>query len=122
MFETSRERRRCARLDFCSPMRYRRISPDAQEYKGSLMKDISEGGVKMTTYEFLPLNLKLVMEIPLIAERKPMRGICRIAWVMKTAFGERYDVGVEFINLDQGDQAHIARFVFSENISDTKTN
>lgn len=122
MFAGSRERRKCARLDFCLPMSYRKIRPDAQEYKGSLIKDISEGGAKMTIYEFLSLDLKLVMEIPLISERKPARGICRVAWVRKTAFSERYDVGVKFIDLDQGDRARIAKFVFSESVSDKKTN
>lgn len=122
MFTASREKRRYTRLAFCIPVRYRKITPDIQESKGSLTKDISERGAKMITYEFLPPNLTLIMEMPLISEMKPVKGICRVAWVAKTGFSERYDVGIEFVNLDQGDQARIAKFVFSESISERTIN
>ena len=116
MFPDPGERRRHVRLDSHIPMRYRKIETKPQELKGSLMKNLSIGGVRMTIYEFLPLNSKLAMEIPLMFGGKPVQGACRVAWVKKIAFGEQYDVGVEFVNLNQGDQTQIAKFIFDKSV------
>ena len=65
----------------------------------------------MTVYEFLARNLKLALEIPLASGIKPVQGISRVAWINKVSFNEQYDVGVEFVNLDQGDLMQIATFI-----------
>jgi c-di-GMP-binding flagellar brake protein YcgR len=109
------ERRRHIRFDSLIPMRYRKIETDTQEYKGSLMRDISEGGARMTIYEFLPRNLKLATEIPLISGTKPLKGTCRVAWAVKAAFSEQYDVGVEFVNFNQEDRTQVAKYIFDRN-------
>ena len=119
MRENFVERRKYPRLNFHIPIRYRKIGANAQEFKGSLIKDISEGGAKMTVYEFLPLNLRLAMEIPLVSGTRPVQGTCRVAWVNKTAFNEQYDVGLEFINLDQKDTGQIAKFIFNRSMERT---
>lgn len=108
------EKRKYPRFDFRIPMRYRKIETDTYDFKGSLIKNISKGGVKMTIYEFLPLNLRLAVEIPLTSGTQPVKGVCRVVWVRKTGIGNQYDVGVEFVNLNQGDPAQIARFIFNK--------
>ncbi|MCQ9208794.1 MAG: PilZ domain-containing protein [Omnitrophica bacterium] len=105
------EKRRHPRLDSRIPMRYRKIEAGSQEFKGSLMRDISEGGTRMTIHEFLPMNSRLAMEIPLLSGRRPLGGVCRVAWVKKTAFSEQYDTGLEFINLNQGNILEIAKYI-----------
>ena len=75
------------------------------------MKDISESGLRMTTYEFLPLNLKLVMKMPLMIGSKAVQGVCRVVWTRKAGFSEKYDAGVEFVNLNQKDDTRIAKFI-----------
>ena len=105
------EKRRYLRLDSRIPMRYRKIQTNIEELKGSLIKNISEGGMMISAYEFLPLNSRLVMEIPLVSGIKSLEGTCRVAWIKKAGFSEQYDVGVEFANLNQGDTAQIAKFI-----------
>ena len=116
MFSNNAERRRYLRLDSRIPMRYRKIETNIQEFKGSLMRNISEGGASMTIYEFLPLNLRLALEIPLMFGKKPLQGISRVAWVAKAAFGEQYDVGLEFVNLNHENLTQVAKFVFDKSI------
>ncbi len=111
MLENSQERRKYFRLDSRIPMRYRPIEKDPQELRGSLMRNISKGGVRMTAYKFLARNLKLALEIPLLSGIKPVQGVSRVAWVNKVSFNEQYDIGVEFINLNQGDLTQIATFI-----------
>ena len=116
MQEKPPERRKEIRLDSRIPMRYRKIEANTREFKGSLIKNISASGVKITNYEFLPLNSRLAMEIALASGRKVVEGICRVAWVKKAPFSEQYDIGVEFVNLDQGDEGQISDFIFSRNL------
>lgn len=116
MFSDPEEKRKHVRLDSRIPMRYRKIETQSQEFKGSLMKNISEGGLRATIYEFLPLNSTLTMEVPLVSGRKAVQGVCRVAWIAKAAFGEQYDMGAEFVNLNQGDRPHIARFIFDKSV------
>lgn len=116
MLEKAEEKRRHPRFDFRIPMRYRRIDAHTRESKGSLIKNLSVGGARIAAYEFLPLNLKLAIEIPLTSGLKPVEGIGRVAWVSKAAFSDQYDVGVEFANLNEKDAQEIGKFIFDKNV------
>jgi c-di-GMP-binding flagellar brake protein YcgR len=116
MFTHPTEKREHLRFDSRIPMRYRRIETNIQEFKGSLMRNISEGGLMMSIYEFLPLNSKLAMEIPLVPGKRPIQEVCRVAWIAKAAFGEQYRVGAEFLNLNQAEGEQIAGFIFDKSV------
>ncbi|MFC1632086.1 PilZ domain-containing protein [Candidatus Omnitrophota bacterium] len=107
------EKRRHSRFDLRVPLRYRRIQSATQEFKGSLIKDLSQGGLRIGTFEFLPINLRLAMEIPLIAGLKSVEGTARVAWVKKSNSSQQYDVGVEFESLNHGDQQQITKFLYA---------
>ncbi len=64
---------------------------------GSLAGDISEGGLRLTVREFIPLNTIISLNIRLSDPVRvvPARG--RVVWVMEDFDGERFDVGIEFI-------------------------
>ena len=117
MIAEYKEKREYPRLASDVPMSYRTIGAGPQEYKGSLMRDISEGGVRISSYEFLPLNSRLTTEIPLISGRRAMTASCRVAWVAKSGSSERYDTGLEFANLVPEDRRHMAKFLFLEVVS-----
>jgi c-di-GMP-binding flagellar brake protein YcgR len=111
----AQEKRRHARFSFSMPMRYKRIEKDARDFKGSLIRNLSAGGAQIKTFEFLPLNAKLAVEISLLNGVQPVKGICRVAWVRKTAFSEQYDTGVEFVDFNQENTEQIAKFIFDKN-------
>ena len=113
---TSQEKRKHPRFNFSMPMRYKRIGKDVRDFKGSLIKNLSKGGAQVNTFEFLPLNVKLAVEIPLLSGVQPVKGVCRVAWVRKAAFSEQYDAGVEFVDFDQENTEQIAKFIFDKNI------
>ena len=97
-------------------MRYKELGLGVREFKGSLIKDISEGGMSMRSYEFLPLNRRLAMEIPLQRGFGSVQGTCRVNWIKKVPFGEQYDVGLEFVSLNHEDLTQVAKFVFNKSI------
>ena len=117
MFTNPTEKRLDLRLDFSVPMRYRKIESVAQDFKGSLIKNISKSGAKISLYEFLPLNLRLAIEIPLTSGLKPVQGVGRVAWVSKAAYSEQYDVGLEFVNLNERDSQQITK-LFSDQVAE----
>ncbi|MFH1046076.1 MAG: PilZ domain-containing protein [Candidatus Omnitrophota bacterium] len=101
-------------------MRYKKLESATVEFKGSLMRDISVGGASMTTYEFLPLNLKLAAEIPLVSGVRPVRGTGRVAWIRKAGYSDNYDVGLEFSNLDDEDRAQLYEFITVQKVRKIK--
>jgi len=120
MRENFAEKRRYPRLDLRNPMRYRRLEASSSGFKGSLIRNISEGGARMTIYEFLPRNLKLAIEIPLLTEAESVKGTCRVAWARKAAFSEQYDVGIEFDSLGCEDAGRIAKFVVFKTANESR--
>lgn len=110
------EKRKHPRFDFSMPMRYKRLEKDARAFKGSLIKNLSTGGAQVNTFEFLPLNVKLAVEIPLLSGVQPVKGICRVAWVRKAGFSEQYDTGVEFVDFGQENTEQLAKFIFDKNV------
>jgi len=106
------EKRKYQRFDSRIPVQYKRMQTNTAVFRGGLMKDISEGGARMSVYEFLSRDLKLLVEASLLTGVSPIRGTCRVAWVRKSAFGEQYDIGVKFDDFAQEDTKRIAKFVF----------
>lgn len=112
--EIQEERRAGLRIPFRIPMRYRKIESTTKEFKGSLMRDISKGGARMTIFEFLPLNLSLATEIPLARGVRPVKSTGRVAWVTKAAYSDQYDVGIEFTGLETEDLVQINELIGSQ--------
>ncbi|MCX7661427.1 MAG: PilZ domain-containing protein, partial [Candidatus Omnitrophica bacterium] len=79
--------------------------------------NISKGGICFITYEeLLPGNL-LKLEIYLPGEKNPIRAFGRVAWSKrftiaseKDYWGDRYDVGVEFIEINDSDREKIENY------------
>ena len=62
---------------------------------GSLSCDLSESGVRVDVYEFLPLGTELTLRIRLAVE-KIVEYVGRVVWVRKYPFADRYQAGLEF--------------------------
>lgn len=105
------EKRECPRYDLRIPLSYKKIEAKSREFKGSLLKNISLGGVRLSVYELLPQNLKLALEIPLRPGLKPIEAHSRVAWVRSLSYGEQYDIGVEFLKVSKEDNEQLAKFI-----------
>jgi c-di-GMP-binding flagellar brake protein YcgR len=116
LWESFVEKRKYPRCYSSLPIRYRKLEKKISESKGALIKNISEGGIKVVMHEFVPLNGKLAVEIPLASGQPSVKGTSRVAWMKKLAFSEQYEVGMEFLDLNQGDSLNIAKFIFTKNV------
>ena len=90
-------RRRFHRFHRAQPVRFQLKDPS--RFGGSLSCDLSEGGIRVHLSEFIPLNTELTVSIQL-SDESIMECPCRVAWVEKNRCGERYQVGLEFVEAD----------------------
>lgn len=114
--EPRQERRKFVRLNFLVDVIYRRYESSEKE-KLSLSKNISTGGICLIAYGELKESDLLDLEIYLPDDNKPIKVMGRVVWVNEFIIGEtpkgkRYDVGVEFIDIDQDDLTKIYKYVF----------
>jgi c-di-GMP-binding flagellar brake protein YcgR len=95
------EKRRYSRIELRQPIQFQ--STNCALEGGSLSCDLSEGGVRVDMYDFLPLGTELTMRICLAVE-KIVEYVGRVVWVRKYPFADRYRVGLEF----SGDKTFLA--------------
>lgn len=87
------EKRRHRRIQLHQPVRFQ--ATDSVLEGGSLSCDLSEGGVRIDVYNFVPLGAALTLQIRLAVERI-VEYAGRVVWVRKFPFADRYQVGLEF--------------------------
>lgn len=64
-----------------------------------LSLDLSEGGVRLLSPEPFAVNARLLCELEGDSASEPIRVVGRVTRVEEVAYQERYDVGVEFIEM-----------------------
>jgi c-di-GMP-binding flagellar brake protein YcgR len=112
------ERRRFQRVDSNVPVRYRNLRT-ATMPMGSLSKDISEGGIRFRTTEFISLACRLVVEIVIPTTQKPIKAISKVAWIRKSGSGEGYELGNQFLEISKEDRSLITDYVGRISTSNT---
>jgi c-di-GMP-binding flagellar brake protein YcgR len=91
------EKRNFHRFDSTQPVRYQLKDPT--QFGGSLSCDLSEGGIRLHLSDFIPLNTELTLTLQL-ADQSIVECPCRVAWVEKNRFSDRYQAGLEFVEAD----------------------
>jgi len=64
---------------------------------GSLSGNISEGGLRLSVREFIPLNTIVRLQIHVSGPARVLPAQGRVVWVREVPRSERYDVGIEFV-------------------------
>lgn len=105
------ERREYTRIPEESEVTYKILR--APKLNMFLTKDISSGGICFFVQESVPQNS--LLEIRLTLEKVPFsfKAIVRTKWIRKVAHSERYEVGVEFVNLPEEATKHLLRYINS---------
>jgi len=105
------EKRRHKRLDYNLPVQYKNLRKTGELPAGSLTQNISEGGVCFKSSEFISLACRLVVEITLPANPKPIKAISKVAWIKKLPAGDQYELGNQFLEIAKEDKVHINNFI-----------
>jgi c-di-GMP-binding flagellar brake protein YcgR len=105
------DKRRYKRVDSKLPIEYRDLRRSAVLPKGSLTRNISEGGICFQSSEFMSLACRLVVEIRLPNVPKPIKAISKIAWVKRLPTSDQYELGNQFLEIAKEDKTHILNFI-----------
>jgi len=111
------ERRKFPRLFALVDVFYEKEPPQEKE-KLTLTKNISKGGICLIAYEELKKDEILNLKIYLPDEELPVVAKGRVAWAKEFIIGDyltgrRFDVGIEFIEINDSDLEKINRYIFA---------
>lgn len=96
------EKRANTRFRASLPVQYRYLT----KVNNALTHDLSESGLSFTTNDFIPVNTQLFVAI--LPQEEPLRAGGRVAWVQKVPFGDRYNIGLKFTDINAYNKARIA--------------
>ena len=116
-FNSAEDKRRFKRVGANLALEYRNLRKSAELPKGSLLKNISEGGVCFSSKEFMSLACRLVLNISLPNSDKPVKAISKVAWIRRVPSSNQYEMGNQFLEIAKEDKAQISNFV--RNVLDT---
>lgn len=111
MADMNVERRQHPRIRTRIPLEYKNLRGVGKEIKGVLAKDISEGGIRFTSSEFLSLANRLVVTINIPTSARQVKAIAKIAWIKKLPSGDTYEIGNQFLEISKEDKQEVARYV-----------
>jgi c-di-GMP-binding flagellar brake protein YcgR len=111
---TERERRKHERIKTHIPVRYRKLR-DGAGISGlsSLSKNLSQGGIRFRTAEFISMACRLILELDIPMFVKPVKAISKVAWIRKADSGDDYEVGNQFLEMSKQDKELISEYVNS---------
>jgi hypothetical protein len=121
------ERRQFIRLKAYHLVKYKPVSEDKKEASRIIasIKDIGAGGVCFITDEYLPVSclIEIKINFPHLAE--PVFALAKVAWIKQRKKTKRYEVGAQFIEIDESVRNFIddqVKFVESRVHSKKKAN
>ncbi|MBU0547308.1 MAG: PilZ domain-containing protein [Candidatus Omnitrophica bacterium] len=91
------ERRRYIRVPESLQIAYE-ILP-AETIKWYLTKDISQGGIRFLTHEFISKDSRLRIRITFPKTLFSFEALVRCMWIREMPYSEEFEIGVEFMNL-----------------------
>jgi len=105
------ERRAFPRLFRSTEVKFRNFLKPHKEFRGTLSKDISAGGLRVSAETFLAKDDRLVLLVELPGYPEPIRTIGQVAWQRHRSHSDVYEFGVEFLEITDHDQEAIATYV-----------
>ena len=91
------ERRKYTRVPESLQISY--VVLPAEAVKEYLTKDISQGGIRFLTHEFIPKDSRLKIRITFPRTLFSFEALVKCMWVVEMPYGEEFEIGVEFIDL-----------------------
>ncbi|MFC1514352.1 PilZ domain-containing protein [Candidatus Omnitrophota bacterium] len=105
------EKRKQQRVKISFPVRCEGL--DSRRGFYTVFKDISVGGLKVISEEFLAVNKAIKFEINLI--NTLVKGKGKVVWCNPQSFADRYFVGLEFTEIGPSAQKTLSDFLSNIN-------
>ena len=93
------ELRKYARIPEDSQIFYEIIPIPSGKARDGATKDISQGGIRFLTQEFIPKDSHLKIRLTLNKTLFSFEALVKFVWIRQLRYSEIYEVGVEFIDI-----------------------
>lgn len=111
------ERRQFIRLNINVDIKYSLMPQPTNKTKSSKTRNISAGGICIMTEEAFRAGDMLKLELTLPQDPPTVYAVGRVSWIKTFTIipeqKERYDVGVEFVEISDPDREKVRKYVFS---------
>lgn len=108
------EKRRHPRVQTHVPVRVRKLKDGSTgEGESSISRNLSTGGIRFRTSEFVSMACRLILELDIPMFTKPVKAISKVAWIRKTPSGNDYEIGNQFLEMSREDKELISEYVNS---------
>jgi hypothetical protein len=106
------DKRRYQRIATHIPVKYRKLrDAEGQMSQGTITKNLSEGGVRFKSAEFISRACRLVLELDMPMFTKPVKAISKVAWIKKSPTTDDFDIGNQFLEISREDRSLVAEYV-----------
>jgi uncharacterized protein (TIGR02266 family) len=108
------ERRKYVRLTADVEVRYDVLDTKSHEAMQAVTRNISAGGICLIINEQLPIGTVLQLDIYLPQNQPVIKAKGKIVWISAFRMAnekERYDAGIEFIEIDEEQRKIIDKYV-----------
>jgi len=114
MENISEDKRKHPRVTTHIPLKYRKLGTSESESRnGTISRNLSEGGVRFVSPDFIPRACRLILELDMPMFTKPIKAISKIAWIRKTSSGNDYEMGNQFLEISKKDKELVSQYVSS---------
>ena len=105
------ERRSFVRVPLDAAVRAEPIPQSPNRVLQLISEDLSEGGARLSSPEFLPVDSRVLMDLDPPRPDEPIRAMGRVVWVERVPYAAQWRVGLEFDELSQSTRAQLRRVV-----------
>lgn len=106
------ERRKYPRIDTHIPVKFRKLSQTAgASGLDSISKDLSEGGIRIRTPEFIAMAMRLILEMRTPVSDEPLKVIFKVAWIRKDETTDEYELGGKFLEMSKDDKKALLDYI-----------
>ena len=105
--KTIKEKRRFPRLNAKFPIRYQ--IKRGGFFASALTDDLSLSGTRLNADRFFPQGLNLNLELNILS--KIINPIGRVIWSQPLPRSNRFQMGIEFININPQDKNHLSEYI-----------
>jgi len=111
------EKRKYPRVKTYIPVRVRKLKDGmVAEGESSITKNLSTGGIRFRTAEFISMACRLILELDIPMFTRPVKAISKVAWIRKMPTGNDYEVGNHFLDMSKEDKELVSEYVSSLNM------
>jgi len=105
------ERRKFQRFGCCMPSQCKQLGNNKEGVLGALTRDVSEGGTRLVTESFIPVNSRIVLVLSFPFRNQNVKTVCKIVWTRRFETISRYDLGIQFIDMTTKGRNNISRLL-----------